>query len=291
MPSKGDTTEAAPNFARGGGQSVSGKVATSYSRLHPEAVYGYEDRLRKARTILAVLTDALQRDLRPLRLLDIGASTGIIADFLAEHFAEVIGVDVDMEAIRYARSRFRRENLAFYVGDATQLPAANESIDVIVCAHVYEHVSDARRLLREMQRVLSTDGVCYFAAGNRLRVMEPHYRLPFLSVVPRPLGHWYVRAMGRSERYEEQHLTYWGLRKLVEDFEVLDYTRKTVERPSKFAVDYMLPAGSAKQRGAKWLVDFAWWLVPSYIWVLKKRYARDRDAVGRAGLGTSVVGN
>ena len=33
--------------------------------------------------------------------------------------------------------------------------------------------------------MLRPGGVCYFAAGHALQVIEPHHRLPFLSLLPR----------------------------------------------------------------------------------------------------------
>ena len=39
-----------------------------------------------------------------LRLLDIGCSSGIIAHFLSDWFGQVVGVDIDEEALRFART-------------------------------------------------------------------------------------------------------------------------------------------------------------------------------------------
>src|SRR3546814_17958343 len=71
--------------------------------------------------------------------------------------------------------------------------------------HVIEHVGNAdaqRHHLDEIRRVLAPDGVVYFAAPNRWRLVEPHFRLPFLSWLPNPASDRYVRVMGRGSHYD-----------------------------------------------------------------------------------------
>jgi SAM-dependent methyltransferase len=82
------------------------------------------------------------------------------------------------------------------VADALHLPFADDSLDVVICSHVYEHVPEPVQMFREIHRVLCMGGVCYFSAGNRLMWNEPHYNLPLLSVLPRPLAHLYIRLAG-----------------------------------------------------------------------------------------------
>jgi SAM-dependent methyltransferase len=135
---------------------------------------------------------------------------------------------------------------------------------------VYEHVPDATRLLSEIYRVLRPGGVCFFSAGNRLALIEPHYRLPLLSVVPKFVAHWYLRLLHRGDYYYEKHLTYWGLKKLVSQFELRDYTSRVTDDPVRFdATDVLLP-GSAKQKIAQVLLSIAYWACPTYLWILKK---------------------
>jgi 2-polyprenyl-3-methyl-5-hydroxy-6-metoxy-1,4-benzoquinol methylase len=183
----------------------------NFSKILPGLMHNLQGRQRQARTIVAVLQSYCQSDLSELSLLDVGCSTGIIADYLADFFGSVTAIDIDGPAINYAKSRFQKPNLQFLPGDLSGLSIRDGSTDVVVCAHVYEHVPDAVALFREIHRVLKPGGVCYFAAGNRLQVMEPQYRLPFLSVIPKSLGHVYMRVSGKGHFYYENHLSYWGL--------------------------------------------------------------------------------
>lgn len=241
-----------------------------YSRVRPEAVFDIESRNRKARTILSILRDHLSVPLHQLSVLDIGCSTGVIAHALAVHFKKVVGIDVDAHAIGFARSAFLRPNLEFRIQDGLALNGKQGAFEVAVCAHVYEHVPDAQRLMAEIYRVLAPGGVCYFAAGNRLAVREPHYGLPFLSWLPRKAAHAYIRAARKGRRYEESHRTVWGLRRLVREFSVHDYTRRLVETPRAFGLDYLLREGTRRQRLAVLAVRHFYWLCPTYIWLLEK---------------------
>ena len=234
------------------------------------SVYNRESRLLKARTMVAVLQDSLAAPLANLSLLDVGASTGIIDHHLAEHFGKVTGIDIDEPAISFAQNTCKRDNLSFMAGDALNLKFADESFDVVICAHVYEHVVNPVRMLAEIHRVLKPHGVCYFAAGNRLMFNEPHYNLPLLSLLPRSLAHIYIRLAGKGSHYHEQHLSYWGLRHLVSKFKIFDYTLKTVKTPRQFGLDYLIRPGSTKQKLALFILRYLPWASPGYVWILEK---------------------
>lgn len=226
-------------------------------------------RERKARTMLAVLSDRFGDRLGRMRLLDLGSSTGIIGSLLADRLGEVVGLDIDAPAIERAQN-LAKDNLRFRVGDAMSLDAGDGTFDIVVCAHVYEHVPDAQKMMNEIHRVLKPGGVCYFAAANRLMWMEPHYQLPLLSVIPRRLAHFYIRAAGKADHYHELHLTYWELRRLVSRFAVHDYTRRIVSAPERFHAEYMLVPGSFKARAAVFVARHLFWFMPTYIWLLEK---------------------
>ena len=169
----------------------------------------------------------------------------------------------------FARQSFSKPNLSFAQGDAMNLEQADASIDVVVCSHVYEHVPDARRMFGEIYRVLKPGGFCYFSGNNRVMLMEPHYRLPLLSLLPRPLAHIYMRVAGKGKFYHEQHLGYWSLKKLCAAFRLVDYSERIITSPEQYAVQYMLPAGSLKWRVAKWVARHLKWATP-HIWILQK---------------------
>ncbi len=233
-------------------------------------MYDLHGRARKARTMVAVLKDFFSQDIHSLSLLDIGASTGIIDGQLADHFERVVGIDIDQPAISFATKQHSKANLSFMVGDGMNLLFDDNDFDVIICAQIYEHMPDSTKLMSEVHRVLRPGGVCYFAADNRLKVMEPHYHLPLLSVVPRPFSHIYLRLLGRGKFYYERHLSYWGLKQLVHKFEIHDYTARIINNPALYHAEYMIRPGSSKEKIARFIVRFAYSLCPGYLWLLRK---------------------
>jgi 2-polyprenyl-3-methyl-5-hydroxy-6-metoxy-1,4-benzoquinol methylase len=240
-----------------------------FSERFPEVVYDRLGRQRKASKILSVLSDFLGPRLREQKILDIGCSSGIISNFIADHVRLIVGTDVDIDSVFYANGE-QKLNSKFLPSDAQALPFRNKAFDIVICAHVYEHVPDASRLIKEVHRVLRPGGICFFAAGNRLRLIEPHYGLPLLSVLPVSVADHYLRSLSKGIHYDEHHLTYRGLKRLVSDFRVIDYTVRIIQNPEKFAATALCTPGSLKQRFALLFCKLAYWLVPTYVFLLEK---------------------
>jgi len=236
------------------------------------AMYDVTAREKKAQTMVSVLKDYYQSHLKELRVLDVGASTGIIDNYLADFFISVVGLDIDQQAIEHARRTHIKPNLAFRIGDALNLEFPDNSFDVVICSQVYEHVPDPYKMMYEIFRVLSPGGVCYFAAGNRFNLNEAHYNLPLLSVIPRPLAHIYIRLTGKADHYYELHYTYWQLKRLVSHFKIHDYTRKIIFDPVSYHAEYMIQPGTGKSSIAKFISSNLMWLCPSYVWILEKHF-------------------
>lgn len=232
-------------------------------------MYDQLGRQRKAVTMIAVLEDYLSVPLTNLTLLNIGGSTGIIDSHLAKYVNSVVSIDIDHKAIQYASEHYTTTNLNFAVGDAMHLSFADNSFDIVICSQVYEHVPDSHKMMLEIHRVLKKGGVCYFAAGNKIMLLEPHYNLPFLSLLPKSLANLYVKLTNKGSYYYESHLTYWGLKNLTKDFTRIDYTKKIISEPEKFKINYML-ASVWKKTLALYIAKYFKVLVPGYIWILEK---------------------
>ena len=247
----------------------------NFSDMHPEIYFDANNRAQKAEKMLRILRDHIGADLSRQHVLDVGCSTGTMCQILGEHFHRVTGIDIDAKAITHAREVNTSPHIKFRVGDAMQTGLPDESIDVVVCAHVYEHVPDPWRMMDEIRRILTPGGVCYFAAENRLVFREGDYRLPFLSMLPKFLAHRYLRVTGRGDHYYETLYTYWTLRNLVRGFERIDYTRRVIADPVAFAAVDLVAPGSAKQWLALFIADTTYWLFPDYIWLLRKSGTTD----------------
>jgi SAM-dependent methyltransferase len=248
-------------------------------------------RRRKAAKILAVLAHYLGRDaaepgqvLSGLTVADIGCSAGFIADELAGAGASrTFGVDIDVPGLKKAADRFG-ERVEFVCADGGSLPFPDGSVDVLVFNHIYEHVVDPDAVIRDMRRVLADDGVLYLGLGNRLGVMEPHYKLPFLSYLPPAAADRYVRAFGRADHYYERFRTRGGLRRMLAGFHVWDYTFPVLASPDRFAGGELFPG--AVGRAAKGVLERAPRpaltalrpVVPTFLWIATKTPGRPLGA-------------
>ena len=155
----------------------------NYSKLKP-SMYNEKVRIKKAEKTIAVLKDYF-KEVSSLTLLDIGSSTGIMTNEYAKNFKTVIGVDLDTTAIDYSINQYKSENIKFICSPIEELDLPSSSFDVITCSQIYEHVPSDKKLMDEIMRLLKPGGVCYFAAVNRFKIIEPHYKLPFLSYLPK----------------------------------------------------------------------------------------------------------
>jgi len=182
---------------------------------------------------------------------------------------ECIGIDIDESAVKTGHSR-KKPNSEFILGDTACLPFKNDTYDIIICNHVYEHVPDANVLMDEISRILKPGGFCYFGAGNRFCIVEPHYRLPFLSWLPKPVANFYLYIMNRERPYYENLRSYFGIKKLVGRFSFTDYTIKIIENPEEFNADDIVGQKSLIRRIPLSLIKLLMPLIPTYIFILSK---------------------
>jgi SAM-dependent methyltransferase len=108
-----------------------------------------------------LLTVDLERlDIQPGHLLlDAGCGEGRHCFGAMTRGASVVGLDLDLEAMRDASKNLRKRGIEngrlgeMAQGDAFHLPFADATFDRIICSEVMEHVHDYRGALRELARV------------------------------------------------------------------------------------------------------------------------------------------
>lgn len=126
-------------------------------------------------------------DLEQMRIIDLGGS---------RHFWEESGLDVPAEHVTIynvgagdthatARGTFYYAEVKTY--DGRRIPEADQAFDLAICNSVLEHVVPAERaqLVSELHRVAKH---VYVQTPAKSFPIEPHFLIPFLQWLPRPLG-------------------------------------------------------------------------------------------------------
>ncbi|HWO57429.1 MAG TPA: class I SAM-dependent methyltransferase [bacterium] len=234
-----------------------------------------EGRLEKADKVIAVLGDYFGERTAQVTVVDIGCSTGIMTRHFAGAFGRVIGLDNDQVGVIHGRQLAAQAGipsarLQFLAGDGCHMPLAANSVDAVICNQVYEHVDDQDGLMREIHRILKPGGACYFGIGTRHVLIEGHYKLPFLSWVPHPVAHVYMKLAGKNAKYDVRLLSYRNLKKMVRNFGVIDYTIDVIKDADRYADR---SRGRLRRFVARWPMGLLRALrpvIPVHVWVLVK---------------------
>lgn len=180
----------------------------------PHAVLDLPSRRFKGLKIERLL-DLASRS-QPIRMLEVGTGSGGIAHYFGTHPT----LQCEVDAVDVHDNRLVTEGYRYHQVRDTGLPFPDQSFDVVLTNHVIEHVGDEqaqRAHLAELHRVLCPDGVGYLAVPNRWMLVEPHYKLVFLSWLPHAWRTPYLRAMRKGEIYDCEPLQTGQLEDLLSD--------------------------------------------------------------------------
>jgi SAM-dependent methyltransferase len=93
---------------------------------------------------------------QPVRVVDVGAGTGILTGALARLGADVVAVEPDQAML--AELRRQLPEVRAVEGTAEALPLPDQSVDAVLCGQAM-HWFDLNRALPEIARVLTPGGV------------------------------------------------------------------------------------------------------------------------------------
>jgi SAM-dependent methyltransferase len=106
------------------------------------------------------------------KVLDAACGEGYGAAVLAKAAAEVVGLDLDEQAVRHAQTRYATHpsaagRLSFCQGSCAQLPFADNSFDAVVSFETLEHLEQQEQMLSEFNRVLKDDGFLIISTPDK----------------------------------------------------------------------------------------------------------------------------
>ena len=135
------------------------------------------------------------------RILDLGAGMGgsAVALQLAGAFPLAYEYNLAYCTITQLRAARYALDLPVINGVGEALPFADASFDLAICWDVLEHVQQPEQLISELARVVRPGGRVLITAINRFAWRDPHYHMPLLNWLPRPLAEAIIERRGRSK--------------------------------------------------------------------------------------------
>jgi ubiquinone/menaquinone biosynthesis C-methylase UbiE len=115
------------------------------------------------------------------RVIDLACGEGYGTYMLASEAEYVAGVEIDKPTVQHARSRYIKDNLEFIEGSILAVPIEGEmKFDVVVCFEAIEHIAEHDKLLSEVKRLLTDDGLFIASTPNKAVYTDaPNFHNPF----------------------------------------------------------------------------------------------------------------
>jgi SAM-dependent methyltransferase len=141
-------------------------------------------------------------------VLDIGCQAGDMVSLIAPRFNQAYGIDIasyENDWKRYPSISFKAHDI-----DASPLPFRENSVSLVLCTNVFEHVFDVFGLASEIGRVLQPGGYCIIMVPNAAYLK--HIFSLLKGRVPRT-GSQRVPFLGR-DGWDGCHLHYFTIKEL-----------------------------------------------------------------------------
>jgi 2-polyprenyl-6-hydroxyphenyl methylase / 3-demethylubiquinone-9 3-methyltransferase len=127
----------------------------------------------RAKIILQEILDKFRHS--PASILDLGCGRGFYTRALmnlGNNKLKITGIDKCDEYLKIARGCSQSKRLIFIKSKAEKTSLAKDKFDAVICSELLEHVSDDRRLLREIFRITKP--------GGMILISVPHQNYPWL---------------------------------------------------------------------------------------------------------------
>jgi ubiquinone/menaquinone biosynthesis C-methylase UbiE len=108
-------------------------------------------------------------------VLDIACGSGYGTHLMATVAKKVYGVDVDAGTIAYAAEHYGGKNIVYRQGDGIAIPLEDNSVDVVVSYETIEHIDDYQTFLKEVKRILRSEGLLLLSTPNDVEYAEGNH--------------------------------------------------------------------------------------------------------------------
>lgn len=98
-----------------------------------------------------------------LKVVDLGCGTGFFTDILADHYHNVLGLDISQKMLMFSQMK-RNTNIKWVAADAYNLPLQDNSVDLIYSNLMIQWCLPFSRVIEEILRVLKPGGLFIFSS-------------------------------------------------------------------------------------------------------------------------------
>ena len=140
-----------------------------------------------------------------LKGLDLGCGEGYNTRLLAEHGANVIGLDISSVFVRHAKT-FQAQSChipEYLIGNAQELPFADACFDFVTGFMSFMDIPDTAALLEEVWRALKPGGFLQFS------ISHPCFDLPLRKNLRDAEGRTYAFEIGGYFQHAEGNVAEW----------------------------------------------------------------------------------
>lgn len=157
------------------------------------------------------------------RVLDFGCGSGYGSFELSRVAESVVAVDISPEAVEYARSTYKNDNLTYCL--VSEINA--QKFDIITSFQVIEHVKNDRQYLQKLKSLLADDGL--------LIISTPDKTLRLFNRIQKP---WNLFHIKEYSAYNLNKLlsTYFSEVQLLKIGSDRDFVRDEIQRCKKLRI-------------------------------------------------------
>jgi SAM-dependent methyltransferase/transcriptional regulator with XRE-family HTH domain len=132
-----------------------------------------DDETREMDVFMENILPHLSSKMNPIRVLDVGCGNGRYLEYFAKNkLYQAVGVEANEYAFHLVKNLMERYPKArVEKADFRNLPFADESFDFLYCVHILAYLPyipgsglGVEQAFKEIQRVLSVNGLCYICA-------------------------------------------------------------------------------------------------------------------------------
>lgn len=182
---------------------------SEYSKTEDWACWYSKVAPLKGKRIVNTLLEYKSRD---SKVLDLGCGIGLSLSFIGQVFKNSIGCDISENSVKATKEILKKHKIktSVILCKKDKLPFKDNYFDIVTFIEVIEHVENPDAVLKEIRRVLKSDGILHITTANKWWPIEPHYKLPFLSFLPKSVANVYLKLSKRGTLYDDINLPGYG---------------------------------------------------------------------------------